>query len=689
MLYLCLPQRITDMIRISFVFSILLLSALIKLSAAVLWSQDFTSGTSGFYTTSGMTRNAGATYACALGNYVYYTSSTYAYVETNTISVPQGKGIQFSFDSRRVNSSAGTVQIYYLITGACSWDRLNPNNNGWVLWGTITPNTSSGSSTGCTSNTLNLESYICGGQNIAVLIHFPSASSSNWIAVDNLSVSDAGPQSVAVPNITGATTYTEDFTQNKWYGPVTTGNFSTTGITIPYHSYRSSSTAYTYLWSGGCNGTANHSGNALDYYAAFYTGFEFCNASGSSQVITKELNTSACAAAEVRFAYKAKYPCTAGNYDYTFDEDYDLYAPKLFTSTGQGYTWTQQAVNYYFPDGLWHFASYAVPSAANIKIRLTRGGSCTSPVEGIDNIKVFCRDCSISSLTAGTISGESNPSANTDYTYTITPTTGATYYKWMVRAIDRDPPVMIDAPCPNGTDPCIVSGQGTTSCTINFGSLTGSENFRVVCIPYDGNPGTAASPSDACYAKLSLFPATVLPLEWGSFSITDQGSKLLLRWSTLSETNTSHFTVERAREDENFVSLGTIPAAGYSNESRNYEYTDNLPGNGIFYYRIRQSDFNGAFSFSRVLSVISENPNMGISMKMTTEGTLNIESDYNISSSLTLSLFNNIGQKCLEFNIPALQEGINEILLPETGNGLFLFELRGNGIYATGKGLRY
>lgn len=676
------------MSRTFFILLILLLSGQANIPAAVLWSQDFASGTTGFYTTIGMTRNAGNTYSCASGNYVYYTSSTYAYVETNTIPVPQGKGIQLTFDSRRLNSSAGTIQVYYLITGACSWDRLNPNNNGWVLWGTITPNTSSGSATGCTSNTLNLESYICGGQNIAIVIHFPAASSSNWIAVDNLSVSDTGPQSVAVPNITGATTYTEDFTQNKWYGPVTTGNFSATGITVPYHSYRSSSTAYTYLWSGGCNGTANHSGNALDYYAAFYTGFEFCNASGSSQIITKELNTSACAAAEIKFAYKAKYPCSAGNYDYTFDEDYDLYAPKLFTSTGQGYTWTQQPVNYYFPDGLWHFASYSVPSSANIKIRLSRGGSCASPVEGIDNIKVFCRDCNISSLSAGTISGEANPSANTDYTYTITPTAGATYYKWMIRAIDRDPPVMIDAPCPNGTDPCIVSGQGTTSCTINFGTITGNENFRVVCIPYDGNPGTAASPSDACYAKLSLFPTTALPLEWGNFSITDKGDELLLHWTTLSETNTSYFSIERASEDQTFSPVGTLSAAGYSNETQNYEFKDKLPGNGTFYYRVKQNDFNGAFSYSRILSVISENPNLGIKINLTPEGILIIESDYNVSAPLTLNIFNCTGQKCIDILIPALQQGINEVLLPETGSGLYLFELSGNGIYAKGKGMR-
>ncbi len=661
---------------------LVLLLATGSIQAATLWSQDFAAGATGFYTTSGMTRNAGNTYSCAFGNYVYYTSASNAYVETNTINVPQGKGIRLSFDSRRVNASAGTIQVYYLVTGACNWNRLTPNDNGWVLWGTITPNTSAAANSGCTSQTLNLESHVCGGQNIAVVMYFTSATSTNWISVDNLIIDDAGPTSVAVPLITGATTYTENFTTDKWYGPVTTGfNYATTGVTIPYHSYRSSSNAYTYLWNNGCNGTANHSGVWADYFAAFYTGFEFCNAAGSSQIITKELNTSSCANPMIQFAYKAKYPCVAGDYDNTWDESYLLYSPKLYTSTGQGYNWTQQNVNYYFPDGLWHFASYSVPSAANIKVRLSRGGSCASPVEGVDNLKVFCEDCRISALNGGTITGESTPANNTDYTYTITPTTYATYYKWMIRATDRTPPEIIEAACPNGTDPCIVSGQGTTSVVINFGTNASSENFRVMCIPYDADPGTLAAPSDACYAKISLFPTTTLPVEWGYFRLNELNNDVVIEWQTLTETNNNRFEIQKSTDENIFTTIGSLPAAGNSNTPQYYSFTDNQLEAGITYYRIRQIDFDGKESFSNVLSIISENPQSGISANAFFNNTIQIYTELSILYPVQMELTDIQGRRVFVSESFTMSGGsFLEIPVPAIPDGIYLMRIGGIGI---------
>jgi hypothetical protein len=662
------------------IFLLAFLLNCISTQAAVLWSQDFSAGATGFYTTSGMTRIAGSTYACVFGNYIYYTSSSNAYIETNTINVGQGKGIRLTFDSRRVNASAGSIVVYYLVTGACSWDRLNPNDNGWVQWGTITPNTSALSPGGCTSQTLSLESYVCGGQNIAILMYFSSATGTNWISIDNLVVDDAGPVSVAVPNISGATTYTENFTQNKWYGPVSTGNYATTGITVPYHSYKNASSAYTYLWNNGCNGTGNHSGVWADYFAAFYTGFEFCNGSGSSQVITKELNTSSCAAPEIKFAYMAKYPCTAGDYAYTFDESYDLYAPKLYTSTGQGYTWVQQPVNYYFPDGLWHFASYSVPSAANIKIKLSRGGSCTSPIEGIDNIKVLCRDCSISALSAGTITGEANPSPGTDYVYSITPTSGATYYKWMIRAISRIPPVVIEAACPNGNDPCIVSGQGTTSVTINFGTL--SENYRVICIPFDANPGTLINPSDACYAALSYFPTSPpLPVELSYFKAVQISDIVQLQWQTLTETNNDFFSIEHSQDGENFNEIGKIMGAGNSNQVINYTFNVQNLSFGANYFRLKQVDFNGQNNFSEIISVISESPEGGISINQN-NGNISIQSGEDVLYPLTLNVFDLMGR--LVYKADNILIGAGETWISKNDDflkGIYFIKLDGIGVH--------
>jgi len=575
---------------------------------AVLWSQDFTSTSwsSSFFTNSGVARNVGgSTYACSASNPLLLATSNNAYMITTNIQVPQGKGIRVSFNSRRNSSSSGTIRIYYLITGPCSFSTSSVKDNGWVEWGTITPNTSTASSAGCTNQSLSLESYVCGGQNIAIAFHMPSSSSTNWIALDDMLVDDMGPTSLSVPNISGATTYTENFTTNRWYGPLNSGDHTTTGVRVPYRSYRSSSNAYAYLWNNGAAGTGNHTGVWADYYVAFYTGFEFCNSSGSSQIITRELNTASCSAAQLKYAWKAKYPCTTGNFSYTFDEVYNLYSPYVHVSTGQGYTWVELPVNEYFPDGLWHYAAYQLPSASNIKIRFSRGGSCSNPVEGIDEIKVLCRNCAISTLSGGTITGPAEQQPNTEYTFNITPTPGATYYKWMIRAINQSPPLVYENPCPDGGNPCIVSGQGTTSVTINFGATPA--NYRVMCIPFDAHPGTLVNPSDACYAKISIFNVA-LPVELMYFIMENYHDTPLLKWQTASETNNDRFEIHMSRDGEQFSHLATLKGAGNSNQPLNYQYHHSDPQGGTTYYKLKQFDFDGSEHSLGVLSFINEHP---------------------------------------------------------------------------------
>ncbi|HQQ13473.1 MAG TPA: hypothetical protein PK855_09935, partial [Bacteroidales bacterium] len=571
-----------------------------------LWSQDFTTTSYDMGSNSSFTRNAGNSYACASGNYVFYTSSTNARFQTNTFSVPQNKGIKLAFDSYRTSSSSGIIRIYYNITGYCSFNYSSPNDNGWVKWGEITPNTGTGLGN-CTRQSLSLESFICGGQNISVCLWCPTAGSTYRISIDNIAVTDDGPTSVPTPIITVSTPYVENFNSDLWYGPASVSFlYGPAGNVIPYKSRKSASDAYVYLWSNGANNTGNHSGVWGNYCAAFFTGYDFCGTTGGSQIITKELNTSLCANPMVKYGWRWQYPCGGTDYDNTFDEDYTTYTPELYSSIGQGYTWVQRPVNYYFPDGLWHYASYSVPSAANIKLRFVRGGFCTDPVEAIDDIEVFCEDCRISELAGGTITGEPNPSINTDYTYTITSTLYATYYKWMIRCLDRTPPVVIDAACPNGTDPCIVSGQGTQTVVINFGSH-GGEDYRVMCIPYDADPGTLEAPSDACYAAISLFPTT-LPVEWGYFLLNEINGEILLKWQTLSETNNHRFEIQKSFDSEFFNTIATIPGAGNSNIAVEYSFLDENSETGTTYYRIRQVDYDGKESFSKVLSVINENP---------------------------------------------------------------------------------
>ena len=502
------------------------------LNAVTLWSENFATGTANFNTISNFTRNAGSTYSCVLGDYVIYTNSSNAYGMTKEFAVPQGKSIKLSFDSRRKNATAGVIKVFYNIGGQCSFSTTNNYQNGWVEWGSITPNTSVASPGGCTNQNITLTNEICGGQIVSVVLYCPNASSTNWISIDNIIIDDSPGTTTAVPNISGATTYTESFTQQYWYGPVTTTypNARNTGIKMPYHTLKTSSDAYVYLWTGGASSTLDHTGNAGDYKVGLYTGFEYCDNTGGAQIITKELNTSACAAvtATLRFDFLVKYPNPSSTaYSFVSDEDYSggIYCPEVYYATGapggsagaHTLTWIAVPVNYYFPTGKWMRATYKLPKVANLKIKIARGSAY---IEYIDNIKVLCDDCSISDKTGNAPAGEASPAPSTDYTYTVGATAGASYYRWVIRKRYNSSGLLCDGStadkeatlywgAPASGNPGIVSGNGTQSVVINFGSCTDCK-YTVMCIPYDANPGTFAAPNDACYAKAGLLSTSIV-----------------------------------------------------------------------------------------------------------------------------------------------------------------------------------
>ncbi len=97
---------------------------------------------------------------------------------------------------------------------------------------------------------------------------------------------------------------------------------------------------------------------------------------------------------------------------------------------------------------------------------------------------------------------------------------------------------------------------------------------------------------------------SVLPVRWISFEgrLSDQ-RRAVLTWKT-EEANVSHYEVERSANAEDFRIAGTVTAGGTGPGS--YSLTDPVPVSGTIYYRIRQVDLDGTFSYSRIISLTSE-----------------------------------------------------------------------------------
>ncbi len=94
-----------------------------------------------------------------------------------------------------------------------------------------------------------------------------------------------------------------------------------------------------------------------------------------------------------------------------------------------------------------------------------------------------------------------------------------------------------------------------------------------------------------------------LPIELLSFNAIAKDRKVEITWTTASEINNDFYTIERTKDGLSFETVSTIDGAGNSTTLIDYFDTDYSPYEGISYYRLKQTDFNGTFSYSNLIPV--------------------------------------------------------------------------------------
>lgn len=94
-------------------------------------------------------------------------------------------------------------------------------------------------------------------------------------------------------------------------------------------------------------------------------------------------------------------------------------------------------------------------------------------------------------------------------------------------------------------------------------------------------------------ASMSTSP---LPIELTAFDVAciEDNKKTEITWTTASETNNDYFTLEKSRDGITYEPLANVPSQnGNSTIEQNYSYIDAAPYNGITYYQLKQTDYNG------------------------------------------------------------------------------------------------
>lgn len=94
-----------------------------------------------------------------------------------------------------------------------------------------------------------------------------------------------------------------------------------------------------------------------------------------------------------------------------------------------------------------------------------------------------------------------------------------------------------------------------------------------------------------------------LPVRLLDFYGRKQTEGIQLSWNTSSEENFKQFVVEHSKDGLNFETAGTVLGKGNASSKASYQYWHRQPAQGSNYYRLRQVDRDGTFSYSKVVSV--------------------------------------------------------------------------------------
>jgi hypothetical protein len=145
----------------------------------------------------------------------------------------------------------------------------------------------------------------------------------------------------------------------------------------------------------------------------------------------------------------------------------------------------------------------------------------------------------------------------------------------------------------------ILNGSNSAATTFTPLTTTSSTNITLYA-PYTVPVGQTSirlrftKTADIAYLDdVSLVEVNTLPISLLAFTGNATNDGVKINWQTNSEVNNEKFTLFRSTNGKDFNPIATINGEGNSSKLNSYNYLDKFPANGVNYYQLAQTDFDG------------------------------------------------------------------------------------------------
>jgi hypothetical protein len=144
--------------------------------------------------------------------------------------------------------------------------------------------------------------------------------------------------------------------------------------------------------------------------------------------------------------------------------------------------------------------------------------------------------------------------------------------------------------------------------SLTFDATTGTVNIIVdndfsglMTIEYSVSDGTFTSTANIIVLIQNAVAVNLVRLNGKA-----QNNGNLIEWTTASEINNDYFTLYGSTDGTNYIQITTVKGVGNSNTNQHYQMLDKNAANGLTYYRLTQTDYDGT---SKQLGVVTVSRN--------------------------------------------------------------------------------
>jgi len=171
----------------------------------------------------------------------------------------------------------------------------------------------------------------------------------------------------------------------------------------------------------------------------------------------------------------------------------------------------------------------------------------------------------------------------------------------------------------------------------------------------------------------------ITPVELVSFTGKQYEKGIKLEWETATELNNLSFIIQRSNDGTSFYNIGNIKGNGTSTIRHQYQFNDELLLTGTYYYRLRQTDFDGSAAMSDIIKV-SFYPNKN-DLIQNYPNPFNPQTKISYilasASKVTVKIFNILGKE-IKILVDKYEEGgIHEIYFDgsDLSSGIYFYQL--------------